>query len=137
MKTPEFICRQESPWEEWLGTMKTYKGDAFAISTHTRGVMYPISEVETLYPGFTQAYEHLTAIGCKSHCRTIVLKFCILHADGLDLDSFLVNSKTLSKVESALTLGLSNPELENLLFSNGGSDQSAGLPNDLEFVVHA
>lgn len=132
MESPVNFIDKDTPWRPWdcteLGLPKKSiitRCEPFESASYTRAT------VEAEYPGFVRALENLFAIGCDKYLSTNVLKFCILQAKGLDVHAFLIESKTLSKVEAGLTIGLSKEELTALL-SNGGSDAEVlPLPDDL------
>lgn len=132
METPAYFVGKDTTWLHWVGTEVDFH--AKVTITHIalgRQGIYSNTMVEANYPGFYRAYEALSAIGCDKYFVTHVLKFCILRADCLDLDQFLVQSKLLMKVEATLAIGLRWDEVHRLLLKGCRVPNAAELPDDL------
>lgn len=132
METPEYFIDRNMSWRSWLCTKPNLAKTGLNAGLPPSGsVFYTNHKVDSKYPGFVRAHDVLTNIGCDGVFITDVLKFCILHADGVDLADFLVKSETLNKVETALAIGLSGEELTKLLTSTSLAVSSPELPDGL------
>lgn len=132
MKTPEYFVGIDTPWLYWIGTeIDSSTTEVIAHIAFTRRARYSTDMVEASYPGFCRAYEALVAVGCDEAYSTLVLKFCITNANGLDLYQFLVQSKLLNKVEAALAIGLWRIDLHRLLLRERRATSIVELPDDL------
>lgn len=131
MDTPEHFVDFSLPWCEWAHTEIGVANYSVVVGAASFGpVLYTKTAVDAKYPGFVSAYESLTSIGCDRNFVTDVLKFCILRADGMDLTQFLEQSAMLNKIEAALAIGLSGPELAKMSVADGPVNDTTSLPDD-------
>lgn len=135
METPEYFVDRLTHWHDWARTEIDLHENGIHVGTLPFGsIFYTEAEVEANYPGFFPALKSLSSIGCDRSFVTHILKFCILRAGDMDLAAFLVKSETLSKVESALAIGLSGEELTKLMMGDSQVSVVTDLPDDFLYV---
>lgn len=132
MNEPTYFIDRNTSWRDWVDTDITeFTSRVIAGTADGRSTMYEISTANSFYPGFTRAHQILKSRGCNINLVTDILKFSIQNADGLDLDKFLIESDTQSKVATALAIGLSRDELLKLLENPVPVTAETQLPDDL------
>lgn len=134
MKAPDYFVDMGTPWCDWARTELELNNNRVIAGTAPFGsVAYREYEVEGQYPGFIKALERLSEFGCDRKFVTHVLKFCILHAEGMNLVKFLDEYQLQAKVETALAIGLSGEELTQMLTNGTQSSLTALPPEDFNY----
>lgn len=121
-------------WDLWSVTYLFPFSGKFKFNYPQVDCVQTKSEVDTVYPGFSVAFAMLESKGCNGSLITSVLKYCILAANGEQLDSYLQSSNTLKAVDIALSIGLSGTELIAFLSDSPSKPSLPGLPDELCFV---
>lgn len=133
MNTPEYFMSPSTAWHNWVSTTAAHVDSHFICASAGRFVNSPKYYVEKKHPGFTAAYKTLVALGCDQYFVTSVLKFCIIHADS-QLDDFLIASKVLKVIPTALSMGLTGDEFVASLSIGAIESTNISLPNDMTFL---
>lgn len=135
MQTPEYFIDNATPWCGWVHTeIDVYERGIIAGTVPSGYILYTVAEVELNYPGIIKTCKSLASIGCDRKFVTHMLKFCIIQADGHDLNTFLERAQLLNKVEAALAIGLSGKELTEALLNVNSVLVSMDLPEDFGLV---
>lgn len=131
MKKPKYFFSRSIPWDLWDATWVSLNKDQFALKVGNEAVFRRKSAIDARYPGFISAYEMLTAIGCDKNFVTSVLKFCVTQCQKDGLDDFLIQSKVLQEVHTALSVGASGDDLVTTLERRNSPVIFSSLPDDL------
>lgn len=134
MKSPEYFFLAETRWNNWATTKVNDFAHIIVVGTHVGPSFFCArTQVDAKYPGFFDACLTLSGLGCDETCVTEVLKFCILRADGLDLNKFLIEAQLLSKIEIGIAIGSSTQDLVMSLEANPPAISNEP-PNDMTDV---
>lgn len=135
MSHPEHFFRNSIPWDSWVTTERAPRSYEMEIGCDGYVSRPNKKKLDEKHPGFTFAYETLSYLGCDSYFVTDLLKFCLVHAKGMPLDTFLLDSNILPMIRVAVDLAMPIDELAPLLIDAVHIEQKAELPDGINLTA--
>lgn len=129
----EFFYSDHVPWDEWLVTSESKVSPVLLYGRDLNHKLRPRERIEAVYPGFLAVFDTVRAMGANEYLVTAVLKHCITHANGMNLDTYFSKHVNLDVIQYAVTIGSSGDGVIPILSERATGICAAEPPTDMCF----